>query len=62
MSIPDYKEAFDLCYDHLCDLMFCVQNTEIPTAAFQESIIAEIGVTAMTNDLFIAKKKQDDEL
>jgi len=60
MSEPDYKEAFDLCYDHLCDLMFYVQNTEILTVGFQESIIADIEITAMTNDLFIAKKAEDD--
>ncbi len=56
--IAELEAAFDLCYDHLCDLHFAMKNCP---GSYQEQILKEIEKTAKTNDIFIQKKKEEDE-
>jgi len=52
------KEAFNLCYDHLCDLHFAMKTCP---KSYQKQILEEIDKTAKTNQLFIDKKKEEEE-
>ena len=61
LELCELKEAFNICYDHLCDLHFCAVNDRIRTEVFLKEVLQDIKKTAETNEIFIAKKKEEDE-
>ncbi len=58
-EVEGLREAFNLAYDHLCDLHFLVSNASV-TTSFVKDTIKEIETTAKTNQIFIDKKKEED--
>jgi len=57
-EIERLEEAFNLCYDHLCDLHFAMKTCP---KSYQAQILKEIEETAKTNPIFIEKKKEEEE-
>jgi len=55
----ELKEAFDLAYNHLCDIHFSATQPICKGSGFLEEAIKEMEHTAKTNPLFIKKKQEE---
>ena len=58
-ELEEVREAFDLAYDHLCDMHFAATQPICKGSGFLGVAIKEMEKTAKTNKIFIAKKLEE---